>query len=233
MTRLLTGTRFLIVIPIMGLAIAAAFFFVLGGLSLIRLIADYLLAVSGLAHATEAVDPGAVIVEVVEHVHSLLVGTVLYLTAVGLYQLFIGPIPFPAWLQIENTEELETNLIGVTVVVLAVNFMGESFAAEADQMLEYGAGIALPIAALGLFIALRAWAAKSTVPSGGAAGFRAADPHPHAPGQADPTGHASPLPAEQADSRPLGVPGAQEGANGGQGAERLAFPGAQPAAPRQ
>ena len=64
------------------------------------------------------------------------------------------------WLKIDNTEELETNLIGVTVVVLAVNFMGTGFAGKTENLLQYGTGIALPIAALGLFVGLRAWAIK-------------------------------------------------------------------------
>jgi hypothetical protein len=50
----------------------------------------------------------------------------------------------------------------VTVVVLAVNFMGAFFVGSTDDLLQYGAGIALPIAALGLFVGLRAWAANST-----------------------------------------------------------------------
>ena len=103
---------------------------------------------------------GEFVYEVVEYVHTFLIGTVLYITAVGLYQLFVKEIDFPAWLKVESTEELETNLIGVTVVVLAVNFMGAFFAGGTDDLLQYGAGIALPIAALGLFVGLRAWAAN-------------------------------------------------------------------------
>jgi uncharacterized membrane protein YqhA len=95
-------------------------------------------------------------------VHIFLIGTVLYITAVSLYQLFIHEIDFPKWLKIDDTEELETNLIGFTVVVLAVNFMGAIFVGGTDNMLQYGAGIALPIASLGVFVALRAWSFKIT-----------------------------------------------------------------------
>lgn len=51
-------------------------------------------------------------------------------------------------------------LIGITVVVLAVNFMGAVFVGDTELLLQYGAGIALPIAALGLFVGLRAWSQK-------------------------------------------------------------------------
>jgi uncharacterized membrane protein YqhA len=161
MTRFLSGTRYLILIPILGLAIAASFFFVFGGLGLIIALAEVLLAgLSGAAEAHTASLP--VEVEIVEYVHRFLIGTVLYITAVGLYQLFVQEIQFPRWLRIDSTEELETNLIGVTVVVLAVNFMGVVFTRNAQDLLEYGAGIALPIAALALFVGLRTWSTNLT-----------------------------------------------------------------------
>lgn len=93
--------------------------------------------------------------------HTFLIGTVLYITAVGLFQLFIKEIDFPDWLKIDSTEELETNLIGVTVVVLAVNFMGAMFSGGGtENLLNYGLAIAFPIAGLGVFVALRAWSSK-------------------------------------------------------------------------
>jgi len=134
---------------------------VLGGIGLVRQLIEVLVGyVGGVAPTGGEVDKGVVIFEVVEFVHLFLVGTVLYITAAGLYQLFVQELNFPRWLKIDSTEELETNLIGVTVVVLAVNFMGAVFVGEREFLLPYGAGIALPIAALGLFIGLRAWSLK-------------------------------------------------------------------------
>lgn len=162
MQRILTGTRYLIIIPSLGLAIAAAYFFIFGGVGLIRLLIDLLLSIFGVITSNAAeIDRNLIIVEVVEFVHLFLVGTVLYITAIGLYQLFIHEIKMPGgWLKIDSTEELENNLIGVTVVVLAVNFMSAVFIGGSEGLLDYGIGIALPIAALGLFIGLRAWSTK-------------------------------------------------------------------------
>jgi uncharacterized membrane protein YqhA len=161
MSRVLSATRYLIVIPILGLLLAAAIFFILGGIALvgqlIELISSFL---SGAAFAGGEMDKGVIIFEVVEYVHLFLVGTVLYITGAGLYQLFIQELDFPRWLKIDSTEELETNLIGVTAVVLAVNFMGAVFLGQTENLLQYGAGIALPIAALGLFVGLRAWSIR-------------------------------------------------------------------------
>ena len=155
MSRILTSTRYLIIIPIIGLALAAAAFFVVGGFRLIELVFQSILIVLGLAEEHHSEVP--ITVEIIEFVHTFLIGTVLYITAVGFYQLFIQEIKFPGWLRIDSTEELETNLIGVTVVVLAVNFMGVAFTGDASLLFEYGAGIALPIAALALFVGLRTW----------------------------------------------------------------------------
>ena len=161
MSRILSGTRYLIVLPVVGLAIAASVFFVFGGIGLIRLLIELSIsAITNLTHESADVERGLIIFEVVEFVHLFLVGTVLYITAIGLYQLFVHEIKFPNWLKIDSTEELETNLIGVTVVVLAVNFMGAVFVGDSENLLEFGAGIALPIAALGVFLGLRAWSTK-------------------------------------------------------------------------
>lgn len=157
MLRLIVGTRYFIILPVIGLALAAATFFIFGGIGLIRLLVE-LLTGTWQAHGAAGSESGLAIYEVVEYVHAFLVGTVLYITAIGLFQLFIHDINYHGWLRIENTDQLETNLIGVTVVVLAVTFMGEVVAGERSNLLQAGIGIALVIAALGVFIGLRAWA---------------------------------------------------------------------------
>src|SRR5438045_3458618 len=145
MVRIVSGTRYLVIVPVLGLALAAAFFFVLGGIGLIRMLIELLLSILGLSHEPVETDIGPLIFRVVEYVHTFLVGTVLYITAIGLFQLFIAEIEVPPWLKIESTEELETNLISVTVVVLAVNFMGTLLIGQTQNLLEIGAGVALPI----------------------------------------------------------------------------------------
>jgi uncharacterized membrane protein YqhA len=160
MARFFVATRYLIIIPIIGLGLAAATFFVFGGISLLRVIFEAVAEVLGIIEVEAHAEDLPIMVEVVEYVHTFLIGTVLYITSIGFYQLFIGEIEFPGWLQIHNTEELETSLIGVTVVVLAVNFLSVVFTGENVDLLAQGAGIALPIAALGIFVGLRAWATR-------------------------------------------------------------------------
>lgn len=156
MPRVIGWTRYIVIVPIIGLLLAAAALFIFGGIGLIGVLFEGILHIfQGSAEAHAEALP--VEVEIVEYVHRFLIGTVLFITAVGFYQLFIAEIKFPTWLQIDSTEELETNLIGVTVVVLAVHFMGVVFTHEAEELMSFGIGIALPIAALSLFIGLRTW----------------------------------------------------------------------------
>ena len=159
MNRFFIGTRYLIIIPIIGLGLAAAAFFLLGGISLIQLLIETVGQSVGLiqVHHEEEIP---ILIEIVEYVHTFLIGTVLYITSIGFYQLFIGEIEFPGWLRIHGTDELETSLIGVTVVVLAVNFLAVVFTGENVDLISQGIGIALPITALALFIAARAWASR-------------------------------------------------------------------------
>ena len=160
MSRFFVGTRYLIIIPIIGLGLAAALLFVIGGVGLLRPMFERLMEFFGLMHFENHGEELPFIIEVVEYVHTFLIGTVLYITSIGFYQLFIKEIEFPGWLKIHSTEELETSLIGVTVVVLAVNFMSIVFIGENVDLLSQGVGIAMPIAALSLFIGLRAWGAR-------------------------------------------------------------------------
>jgi uncharacterized membrane protein YqhA len=148
--KFIGATRYLAIIPIIGLAIAAAVLFALGGIGLVTFIIRSIGEASG-GHATEILP----IFELLEYVHQFLIGTVLYITAMGLYQLFIQDVPLPMWMKTESSEDLETNLIGVTVVVLAIEFLGAVFSGVQPNLLEYGAGIALPIAALALFLGLK------------------------------------------------------------------------------
>jgi uncharacterized membrane protein YqhA len=162
MPTILSKTRYLVIVPVIGLTFAACAFFVVGGVGLLGMIIKEILGV--LTGATHQASRESVpfIVRTIEYVHQFLIGTVFFITAAGLYQLFIQDVPFPSWLKIDSAEELETDLIGVTVAVLAVNFMGFVFTRDPVDVLYYGAGIALPVAALALFIGLRTWTSALT-----------------------------------------------------------------------
>lgn len=148
--KFIGATRYLAIVPIVGLAVAAAVMFLFGGFGLFMFVLRSISEIQA-GHPTEILP----IFELLEFVHQFLIGTVLYITAMGLYQLFIQDVPLPMWMKTESSEDLETNLVGVTVVVLAIEFLGAVFSGNQPNLLEYGAGIALPIAALGVFMGLK------------------------------------------------------------------------------
>ena len=90
MSRFFLATRYLIIIPIIGLGLAAAAFFLFGGINLIVLLFEAIGGGLGLIEIEHSGEEIPIIIEVVEHVHQFLIGTVLYITAIGFYQLFIN-----------------------------------------------------------------------------------------------------------------------------------------------
>jgi len=93
-------------------------------------------------------------VELIEIIDIILLGTVLYIVALGLYQLFIDHnLPLPRWLKVNDLTDLKRDLIGVVVVLLGVSFLGEVVNWEGENtILPLGAAIAFVIAALGFIL---------------------------------------------------------------------------------
>ncbi len=158
--RFIAGMRFFVLIPVIGLAIAACALFIKGGFDIVHFVGKLIVGIA------ETSPEKNIIVEIVETVHLFLVGTVLFLTSFGLYQLFIQPLPLPGWLKIDDIEKLELNLVGLTVVVLGVNFLSIIFEPQEVNLAVYGIGYALPIAALAYFMKVRSHIAKGSSEEG-------------------------------------------------------------------
>ena len=147
--KIIAGMRFFALIPFIGLAIAADVLFIKGGIELVYFLQELVFGIGG-ADIQEHI-----IVDIVGIVHLFLVGTVLFITSLGIYELFIQPLPLPPWLKTHNIEELELNLVGLTIVVLAVNFLSVIFKEQEINLAIYGIGYALPITALAYFMKVR------------------------------------------------------------------------------
>jgi len=148
--KFIAGIRFFMLIPIIGLAVAAFVLFIEGGNELVHLLVKMFVEA-----AKTGTKGDIVVVGIVEVIHLFLVGTVLFLTSLGLYQLFIHVLPLPGWLKMNNIEELELNLVGIVVVVLAVDYLSVIFEEQEINMAVYGVGYALPIVALAYFMKIR------------------------------------------------------------------------------
>ncbi len=90
----------------------------------------------------------------IEVIDTFLIATVCYITALGLYELFIDDaLELPAWLNISSLDDLKNKLTSVIVVVLGVVFLGKIVSWDgSSNILDIGASIALVIAALTWFL---------------------------------------------------------------------------------
>ncbi len=155
--RVLCSTRLFIAIAVLGLILASVAVLVYGALLVFRtiwdVITDYGLDYDGAK---------AMSVEFVELTDLFLVGTVLYIVGLGLYELFIDPeIPLPRWLHVDNLDDLKSKLIGVIIVLLGVNFLVAVVDWDGTrEILHFGVAIAVVIGALSLSSWLTARAEK-------------------------------------------------------------------------
>ncbi|MCP6759878.1 MAG: YqhA family protein [Fischerella sp. CENA71] len=94
------------------------------------------------------------VVSLVEVIDLFLLGTVFYITALGLYELFIDDrIKVPEWLEIHSIDDLKSKLISVIVVLLSVLFLGQAVSWNNNSnLLPFGASVALVIASLTYFL---------------------------------------------------------------------------------
>lgn len=118
--RLVSKGHYLILLAIVGSVVAS------GGVLVYAWLAGIAEAVDDVKHS--GLDPEGVkkvSVEIISLVDLFLLGTVLYVVAVGLYQLFVDPrLPTPRWLKISDLDDLKERLLGTVVVLLAVSFLG-------------------------------------------------------------------------------------------------------------
>lgn len=147
--RLFSSSRYVAVFAVLGAFLAAVTLYIYGALVVVQLIwdtiAEYRVSVEGVKHLQ---------VVFIEMTDVFLLGTVLFIVAFGLYQLFIQPdLPLPAWLKIQQLDQLTERLVEVVSVLLSVTFL--AFAVEGAgeaSLLEFGVAVAIVIAALSLLI---------------------------------------------------------------------------------
>jgi uncharacterized membrane protein YqhA len=146
---LLNGSRYMVIIAVLGSLAAAAALFIYGAAE----------TVSVISHTIAKMDissKGAkqLALSFIEIVDLFLLGTVLLMIALGLYELFIdNKLKLPEWLQIRTFDDLKNKLVGVVLVVLAVLFLGHVVAWDGSRdLLGLGLAIAAVIAALTFFL---------------------------------------------------------------------------------
>ncbi len=150
-TRMFGAARFLMTVAVLAVFVGAAVLLIAGILEMATAVLRH-----GLGAGSAEAEAVALRISVIEAVDVILVATVLFVIAFGLYQLFVDPdlrLTLPRWLQVHAINELEARLAGMVVVVLGIIAMTRALDAHAETSAAAGAvAIAAVIAAISLFL---------------------------------------------------------------------------------
>jgi uncharacterized membrane protein YqhA len=146
--KLISASRYMIIVAVLATLIAATTLLAYGAVETFTILRSF-------ANPDIVGPKGAkgLILAFIELTDLFLLATVLYVIAIGLFELFVDDrLDLPNWLEIHNLDDLKEKLIGVLVVVMAVVFLGQVVSWDGQlNLLPYGAAIALVIAALTYF----------------------------------------------------------------------------------
>jgi uncharacterized membrane protein YqhA len=148
LSHLVSAGRVWIFIAILGVSISSVVMLIYAMLALLDTIISAFIDRDLDVHGANSLAVG-----LIELTDIFLLGMVLYVVALGMYQLFIDRwIPVPSWMRVDNLHQLKSHLISVIVVLMAVSFLADlvQFASGRDLIYE-GAAIALVTAGLSLF----------------------------------------------------------------------------------
>ncbi len=156
--RILAKSRYLMLIAVLGSFAASVTLLIYGAAETIITIVH---ALSAGVVSNE--NSKRLVLSFIEVVDLFLLATVFYITALGLYELFIDErIKVPDWLEIHTIDDLKSKLTSVIVVVLSVLFLSEVVKWDGGtNILPFGASIALVIASLTYFLSSQVKKPKS------------------------------------------------------------------------
>jgi uncharacterized membrane protein YqhA len=149
--NILASSRYLVVVAIVGIFLSSIAVFIYGGITVISVIFDafsHVFIIDGVKRLE---------IEAIELIDLFLLGAVLYITSLGLYELFIDEgLPMPRWLVVTSLDDLKERLIGVVIVLLAVTFLGYVVNWDGTTtILELGVAVGLVIFALAFLLSGR------------------------------------------------------------------------------
>jgi uncharacterized membrane protein YqhA len=142
-TRLFGATRYVMTVAVLAVFVGATVLLVVGIMEMGSAVLHAIF--TGQASGTESV---SLRVAVIEAVDVILVATVLFVIAFGLYQLFVDPAlrsTLPAWLKIAGISNLEVRVAGMVITVLGIVALTRALEPHSEAS---GSGIGFEIAAV-------------------------------------------------------------------------------------
>ena len=149
--KIISNSRYIILIAVISAFLASVTLLVVAGIETVQLV------INSFTQGLDGKSVKLLAILFIDVIDILLLGTVFYIIAMGLYELFIDEkLPTPSWLHITQLDDLKSRLIGVVVVILAVIFLGQVVNwTEGSDILFLGAAIALVIVAITFFLGWR------------------------------------------------------------------------------
>lgn len=147
--RILAGSRYLVVIAVLGAFVAAVTVLIDGALTVVNVV------IETITHGVfTSLGAKHLALECIDIIDLFLLGTTLYIVALGLYDLFIDDtLPMPSWLRFHSLDDLKEKLLGVVVVLLSVSFLGFIVTWDgSNSILSLGIAVGLVLLALGLLL---------------------------------------------------------------------------------
>ncbi len=147
MDRILTATRYMVLIGVAGLLLAALAGFLLAVIETAQLIA-YI--------GIHAMDPELEVQEVhfIKLVDGFLISTGLLIFAIGLYEIFIHPLNVPEGLKFSTIGQLKSSLASIVALTLGVAFLA-LVQEGADPMTIFWTGLAIAVVIVALVLFAR------------------------------------------------------------------------------
>lgn len=149
MGRMFDLSPSMIILAVIGSLLAAFTLIIYGFLRVLAVIWDLIAERDLTSHREEQLS-----IELIGLIDVFLIGVILLIVALGLYQLFIDEnTTLPSWLKIRTLDELKHRVIGVICVVLGVNFLSNVAEWTGGQDILYlGAAIGIVLVALVLLL---------------------------------------------------------------------------------
>ena len=113
MAKILENCKYVVLIAVVALMLAAIATFGWGAVKTM----GFIVALFTGGNNTLA------IVSLLDMMDTFLIGTVLFIFSVGLYELFIGKLDEPEWLVIDDLNKLKAKLSDVIVLFMAIKFL--------------------------------------------------------------------------------------------------------------
>jgi len=114
MKEVIEKSKNLVLIAVFSSLIASAAGFVWGFIKTLSIILNFILGYGK--------DPLAAIA-LIEIMDIFLIATVLFIFAMGMYELFVENIKLPEWLIINNLHDLKAKLSSVIILVMGITFL--------------------------------------------------------------------------------------------------------------